>query len=278
MFSKLLKYDLRAIFKYWWIAAVTSVALSLVGGVCLNIVSNDKSWESEIPITVFAAFGLFIVVIGISIFGVLTEVLTLIRFYKHFFTDEGYLTFTLPVKKSSLLNSKIFSSLIISLITGMIIILEFFVIVSIGMAEEVYTKQTLKDITELITLFTEDGLFYNILILLLIFAIIIAAALIGIMFAYICITFAAVIAKKHKVLAAIGIYYAANSAVSFVTQILAFTNIAPRVIVLISNLPEPKIQIASSVALLGVVALLGIIFGGMYLLENYLLDRKLNLE
>ena len=37
MMKKLLKYDLRAIFKYWWIVALSSLGLSFIGGISLKI-------------------------------------------------------------------------------------------------------------------------------------------------------------------------------------------------------------------------------------------------
>ena len=40
MLKKLLKYDLKSVFKYWWIAAVTSIGLSALGGLCISIVSS----------------------------------------------------------------------------------------------------------------------------------------------------------------------------------------------------------------------------------------------
>ena len=41
-----------------------------------------------------------------------TLIFVFIRYYKNFFTDEGYLTFTLPVKRSTLLNAKTVNAMI----------------------------------------------------------------------------------------------------------------------------------------------------------------------
>ena len=42
-----------------------------------------------------------------------------------------------------------------------------------------------------------------------------------------CITLGATLVKKHKILASVGIYYAVNSALSFLAQILAIFSIEP---------------------------------------------------
>ena len=44
-------------------------------------------------------------VMAIIASAVVTELLVFVRFYKNFFTDEGYLTFTLPVSRKDLLLS-----------------------------------------------------------------------------------------------------------------------------------------------------------------------------
>lgn len=278
MFSKLVKYDLRAIFKYWWIAAVTSAVLSVVGGFCVRVLNNEVNAEEYVEVQVFAGLGLFIVIMGLVLFYVLTEVLILLRFYKHFFTDEGYLTFTLPVRKTSLFNSKVLSSMIFICVTQLALVLEVFVILAIGLPEYIFSPKLLNGLAELARMFVEDGLLYNIIILFEIIVILTALQVLGMLFIYICITIAAVIAKKHKVLAAIGIYYAANSALSFIIQTILFTNGFSRIFELIDALPVQQMQISSSLTLLGFIGVLGIMLGLMYLLETYLLDRRLNLE
>lgn len=95
MFAKLLKYDLRAVFKYWWMAAVASAIIAALGGICISIVNVDYTKYGALQ--TIATLGIVLAVIGIVIFFTLSEILVLVRFYKNFYSDEGYLTFTLPV-------------------------------------------------------------------------------------------------------------------------------------------------------------------------------------
>ena len=118
MLKKLLKYDLRAVFRLWWVMAISSLGLAVIGGICLHTLIGVGVDERSTIITIVAALGMLATVIGLSAFLVVTVILIYVRFYKNFFTDEGYLTFTLPVKRSQLLNSKLITTFIATAATG----------------------------------------------------------------------------------------------------------------------------------------------------------------
>ncbi len=286
MFSKLLKYDLRAVLKYWWIAAVSSVLLAFSGGCCLN--SLVKADSELTGIHIFSILGMIISFVGLFIFVALSEVLILVRFYKNFFSDEGYLTFTLPVKKSSLLNSKIAAAGIMTFAAGIVFSVDVFAVLIIGAGEEIFTPEFLKALSELIKLFFSEQVVFNIAIAFEFIMLFIVLTLLQMLSIFICITAASVIAKKHKVLAAVGIYYVASGALSFIMQMLFIPNIffispegdipLTRVIDLVSELPEPLMQITFVIGLFGILAVTVLVFLLLWWLEYYLLDKKLNLE
>ena len=117
MLLKLLKNDLKSVFKYWWIGAVISFCLSFAGGFLLNILNNNAYYSDLL--TALCTIAFVFVICGISAFSFLYLILVVIRYYRNFFTDEGYLTFTLPVKRNQLLLSKFITSIIASATTGM---------------------------------------------------------------------------------------------------------------------------------------------------------------
>ena len=112
MFRKLLKYDLKYIWRLWWIMAISLLGLSVVGSSALRYVISSAIADDVTFFTIIATFFLFICFMAIMFSLVFTEIMIFVRFYKHFFTDEGYLTFTLPVSRKSLLLSKTLSGLI----------------------------------------------------------------------------------------------------------------------------------------------------------------------
>ena len=114
MLRKLLKYDLLSVWRNGWgtivVMMVCTVATTLFARV-LNGMENSQSGfrnSMEVVGTLTIVLGLFCLLGCIATVGILV----FWRFYKNFFTDEGYLTFTLPVKRSTLLISKMLNSAI----------------------------------------------------------------------------------------------------------------------------------------------------------------------
>lgn len=97
------------------------------------------------------------------------------------------------------------------------------------------------------------------------------------LFLFACITFAAVITKKAKVITAIGIYYAASGVMTGFLQILymfGFTSI----IDWIAELPQNTVKFFITALLLGITLALALVCLMLYTLEYFMLDRKLNLS
>ena len=276
MLSKLLKYDLRALFKYWWIVALSSVCLTFVGGISLKIFLYPTTNADTPLVTVLAFFGLIVTVIGLSAFLMATEIFIYVRFYQNLFSDEGYLTFTLPVRRRDILNSKIISGLIVNFLTVILLFAEILVIIIIGI-----DQPTLYVWSESIGMFLRGTLE----LLGAWSAVYIIEALIGILFivtagyllTLICITFAAVVAKKHKVIAAIAFYYITNAVISFISQMgLMFGSVSLAGI--LEGIPTDSHFAVLSLMALSLVLSVGAIALALYSVEHYLLDRKLNLS
>lgn len=273
MLKKLLKYDLKSMFKYWWIAAIISVALSITGGFCFSVINSDKDVSSFVGIFIIA---LIISIIGIVAFLIVSYALIYVRFYKNFFTDEGYLTFTLPVKRIQLLNSKLISGILIIFITTIVTVADVGILLSLGFGKAFFDEFgfIFKELFKYLII--ESDIYvviYIIEILILIFLSVVFTTLV--LFA--CITVAAVLVKKAKVIAAIALYYAINGVISgFLQTLFMYGNTT--VNKLIFNL-EPSIQKPlGALILLSVIAVFTLICILVYTFEYFLLDRKLNLN
>jgi hypothetical protein len=223
MFKKLLKYDFRAIWKLWLIGAVTAIGVSVLGGLALRVLS-DPNIQLPILIQIMCGFWFFITVITISAFLIASQILIYVRFYKHFFSDEGYLTFTLPVKRSTLYISKTVNAMIWSILSYIVFAIAIFIIFAIVSTSSMGSDFN-KVLAELSSIF--KGAQLGEVLVMLIFVvefilIMIAATWFNVSLTHFCITVGATITRKHKVLAAIGIYYAVNAAVGFISQIISF--------------------------------------------------------
>lgn len=277
MLKKLLKYDLKSIFKYWWIAAIVSIGLSIAGGLAISITTSDK----DVPafISVLVVFSILFAIIGIFAFPILTYILAYVRYYKNFFTDEGYLTFTLPVKRSQLLNSKLISNLLVMFCSGIVIFADIFILIALGVGNDFYNEVIMpisNAIAKLFNSISTSDCIYLCLIILAAIAILILITVFSTLMIFACITFAAVITKKAKVIAAIGIYYVANWVITGFMQLVYIFGITS-IDNLISTMPESVGVPTVTIMLYAVVVFLGLLCLLLYTLNYFMLDRKLNL-
>lgn len=295
MFRKLLKYDLKSVFKIWWIMAITIVGISTVCGIGLkNIVVNIGNpdyfpwWEFIV---------ILITILSISAFITVTSILVYVRFYKNFFSDEGYLTFTLPVSRKQLLLSKLCNSMIWIIANLLLVVLCIGIILFLCPCENMIgdgylvigekapsnmLSYVLSNIGNMIKeTFNDIGIWAAIYSILIVVAFLFSIAA-SELFMYLCITVAAVIAKKHKVLAAIGIIYGTNAVLSIVGQIGAYgwIFIADAALAAFSGIPpisdtESYFIVFAVLLLICVVSALAAVTIGFITLSN--LERKLNL-
>ena len=288
MLRKLLKYDLSAVARLFWIGAVLSVAGGILGGVLIRAFSWIADLDTDNLILNLSA--LFFIMTGlVCLFAVavsflMTKILVYVRFYKHFFTDEGYLTFTLPVKRSTLLLSKTLNAVIWFsaqfVLTALSVLLFILFVTPAEPGGGPLNPMVLEGIAELLAIaWTEIGAW---LLVYLLEALLIGLAYLvfSTLLVYFCITVGAVLVKRAKILLSIGIYYAVSSALSILRQLLLLV-LGPFLLDGLSLLAlhTTKNQFSAIFALLillipTVLAALGAL---LYLFTQRLLDRKLNL-
>lgn len=123
MFGKCLKHDLRAIWRVWWIAAASAFGMGAVGSLAVRGIIEVNLHIEEVNGA--AVFFLSLVLSAVAIaaffavvaFCVISTILVYVRFFKNFFSDEGYLTFSLPVPRRTLYLAKTVNALIWDLAT-----------------------------------------------------------------------------------------------------------------------------------------------------------------
>ncbi|MBQ2986015.1 MAG: hypothetical protein IJE23_00880 [Tyzzerella sp.] len=275
MLKKLLKYDFISVFKYWWIAALSSFVLSFVGGGCITVLNTDR----ELPQIVypFTIIGLILVILSFVVFSILSVILVYVRFYKNFFTDEGYLTFTLPVKRTQLLNSKLIMGVSTIFITATVCIINVLIMVCIGFSDTIFSKFYWEGFGSVINAIIDELGAYLIIYVIEVFVIVILSVIFSALFIFCCITFASIITKKAKVITAIGIYYVANGIFSFVGQmfyLFGITSLAGW----LSELPAGSEYGVIALILLGLICFFGVFCTLLYTLQYWMIDRKLNLS
>ncbi|MBR2043326.1 MAG: hypothetical protein IJ946_03200 [Clostridia bacterium] len=212
MLKKCFKYDFKSVFKIWWIAAVTVLGLSVPAGIAYESLREHFKDPARRFIWENSAVGAFW--FSVMAILILTSVLVAVRFYINFFSDEGYLTFTLPVKRSTLLFSKILSGFVFYALTALVVVVSLAVIgLFVPAVGESYSCLTAEVLCEFILIFKEvplKDILWIIAYALELVLMAILSPLVSTLFLYTLITLGATIAKRHKVAATIGLMVGSN--------------------------------------------------------------------
>lgn len=292
MLGKLLKYDLKSVWRIWWIAAVSAFGASFVGAFGLRFfltgLFNTPTGEMSQEITLVMVLSL--IVCGLAILAIvasvlLTEILVYWRFYKHFFSDEGYLTFTLPVRRRTLLLSKTLNAMIWivahALLLGVCLLV--FLLIAPPALEDggFFNPIALKTVGKAIAeVFESMGAKWASLYALATLLILAGVVVFSISMVHFCITLGAVIAKKAKLLAAIGMYYLITTVISFVCQaVMSVIGIfmAGRFFLMIIEMTPNEIGWVFWLITMLIATVMAALASTMYFLTLGNLERKLNL-
>ena len=275
MLKKLLKYDLRAIFRLWWIVALVSVGMSVLGGFALDLTINHSDVPD--PISTIASIIIFLTYFTMVGFVLVTEVLIFIRYYRNFFTDEGYLTFTLPAKRETLLNSKVLAGLISMVAAGGVCVLDCGIMYTITAHQQIRSGELAREIAEFIREIPNEAVGYLLIYSIEALIIIGLLILLSVLFLYCCITFGSMIVKKGKLLAAIGIYYGANSIFTTAIQLMLILGVGSIAVWLAPITEQQLLNIVALIFLLAIL-FLAVLCALSYAFTHWMLGRKLNLS
>lgn len=272
MLGKLLKHEWKSI---WKIPAIL-LGLLLIISVLAGSTFTAPIWESNLrglDILVGLLWLLFyFAIIGVNL-GIMLYLA--IHFYKSMFTDEGYLTHTLPVTSHQLLLSKMLPMMTwtVFAVLGTIVGLGIFggmALVFLKPAEVTYAEI----FNNVIEFFADAELWGDMgwigFICSIIF-LMIAGIINGAMTIIGSVSIGQLV-NKHKILGSIGAYFAINA----VIQTLSGVIFTPMLISNIDNTDSIFDILTPSYLVMGVIALF--VSAGLYFISEYLIRHKLNLD
>ena len=292
MLGKLLKYDLRSVGRFWWIAMLTMIGASFSTSVSyrlyleLSMSQAYLSGENNVLIALAMMALNIISIISLVVIGaslIFVAVLIYVRYYKHLFTDEGYLTFTLPVSRKQIYFSKLVNAGLWLMLSELVLFacaMVMLVIVIPSYGKGIIAFDTLEGMLDtFVNSFKERGgwmILQGILGVLLAFA----ATMLSVGVVYFCITLGATVAKRAKIIVGIGTYYL----IDVVTRIFGTAlGIVPMVwvIVILLKFSETNIHLfngATSIMMLMFFAIVSLLAAFFHCLTLNILERKLNLS
>jgi len=284
MFSKLLKHEWKANVGLMSILTLAAVGVGILGTIALRVLVNygDAITQSE-SVLVLLLFPLstlvFVSYMGIAVYVAAVGFVLMYRFYKHKFTDEGYLTFTLPVKTNHIFLSSGLNMVIWTVIAFLVALLMYAMIFLCGTAQEGLFNDDILEAFSSFGIFM-DGIGEEFTELMgagfvpLIILNVLVAPLFSTVIAMTCVTLGAVVAKKHKILAIIGISYGVEMVLSILLSVVTYLPLFIAAII-DPSMESPMLYITLTLILTFLLQA-GITVGG-YFLSTHLMKHKLNL-
>ena len=269
MFSKLLKYDFKAMKRFGFPLLFGIAGAAIVGALAAFVLSRTVESSAE-------GFGLFLLITGSTMLLLMTvimlavafsaiTVMIYVNFYKSLVTDEGYLTFTLPVQVKDIIRAKLLNGVLWMIMVGLAIVAAFALIL------------TPMNIWGEFSLIFEDAFFSfkSAPLLAVLYLLFIPTATVNTLLLYfVAIFFGSVIAKKNKLLASIGCVLGINFVYSMGSGIVS---------VIVSLLFGSLSLFGGDVAL-GMCLLIGFYVAALtglnvlfYYLLKHMMEKRLNL-
>lgn len=267
MLGKLIKYDLRYVMRYLWILAVASLGGAFIGGFSIKLINNSVSGLGG-DLIALGVIGIMIAVLVLSAFALASAVFIFYRFNQNFYTDEGYLTFTLPVKKSELLLSKLISGIAVFSVSTVILFIDIVIMIAIGEGFESSGGTTVQDPRSplLSAIYFVEGV-----------TLVFAAAVLVTLLVFIFISLSSMLKKKHRIIIGVIVAYLLSGALSMLFS-FAFGFGSRSIIDMLAGLDAVVQDWLSALMLLTVDLLLLMLCAVAYTAEYRILDKHLNLS
>jgi len=244
---------------------LAALGVGLIGGVTMRYIFNAGSAQREGSIYALASLLLVFSFLGLFVMAMAGGFYLLYQFYRRKFTDEGYLTFTLPASAWEIFLSSLLNVMIWSLATGVALILAFCLIFFIGLASSEFLREMRLVFAEMRYIFGPEfrasmpraslPLMISLYIVQFFGTNIVSLT---------CITLGSILARRRKLLGAIGAYWCYSMLSGAIT----------------SQFLTPFLvgDHFSLNAYFGVMlAYMLIVSVGGFFLSTWLMDRKLNL-
>ena len=240
MFAKLLKHEWRATRGVIGLLCVIILIAGLtIGGVMCRILTadevvmelNENTVASETAMSdmeeVICVLLIIAGVMAVAVCGAGSVFVVVYRFYKRCFTDEGYLTFTLPVNQhqillSSFLNSVFGVFLVVLACFGAVMLAGGMFLLALNSTQEILWADvwlSWQDVWQQLA----DSFRKNIGQFALLGFSGLVSALSELILLMLAVTIGALVAKKHKILAAVGVYYGIGMVQSFAYSMIVFS-------------------------------------------------------
>lgn len=266
MLGKLMKYEIEATQRIFLPLYGLIVIFALINKAFISFNLQKMTGVAALPFVI----SMLIYCVLIAALFVMTLVVTIQRFQKNLLADEGYLSFTLPVKAHCHLDSKMLVTLMWTVLSLIVAVLSVFLLT--------ITKENVRDFSNFCM---QVGIFFNkngplsYVVFIEAIVLMLVGATASILQIYAAITVGN-LSSKHKLLAGIGAYIGFGVVEQIVASVIINAGIGFRDLDAFFSRVNP-FQVAAGG--MGIMIAYSLIFGAaFYFFTNWMLSRKLNLE
>lgn len=260
MLGKVLKYDLKALCRY--LIPLYAVLFGL--GIMIRLLGF---FDNVSIIAIICGLMIVALVVLSCLSFVLNGIFSVKYYLENLFKDEGYLTHTLPVKKGTLLFSKVLASLVTFSMTTLVLIISLIV--------AFYQKGLFVDVVKVLNLSIYGMSVYEFLLFMIVYGVIGYVATILMVYAAIAIGYSR---SSNKLVSSVVwglIFY-------FVMEFLYLGLLGIIMIInptFISNLDNSVFMMKDLIIFFSIFMVFTALIGGVYYYISYrFMDKKLNLE
>lgn len=260
MLGKVLKYDLKALCRY--LIPLYAVLFGL--GIMIRLLGF---FDNVSIIAIICGLMIVALVVLSCLSFVLNGIFSVKYYLENLFKDEGYLTHTLPVKKGTLLFSKVLASLVTFSMTALVLIISLIV--------AFYQKGLFVDVVKVLNLSIYGMTVYEFLLFMIVYGVIGYVATILMVYAAIAIGYSR---SSNKLVSSVVwglIFY-------FVMEFLYLGLLGIIMIInptFISNLDNSVFMMKDLITFFSIFMVFTALIGGVYYYISYrFMDKKLNLE
>lgn len=281
MFATLLKYEFRRTKNILLPMNLGALAIGGVGYfVMLIITLLIQSPDSDISVVTPLLYLLWMgLILMLSLLSTAVTIVLCLQFYREKFTDQGYLTFTLPASTHQILLSSYLNFLIWMIINTIV------TLVGIGIMLTPIVSYALREISQLgldisylwalikeyLAQILPSGVLFTVSYIMLL----VSSLFYGITLPYLAITLASVLVKKMKLLLAVGIGYGMSMVMGFIPSILAIIEGLITGMLMANN--DLVVYAPGAISYI-ITSILYMAFAiGGYFLMHHLVKKKLNL-
>jgi hypothetical protein len=256
---------------------IVGVLMSVAVGVLTRLVAANGNELIQAIAAILLYFIIMAVYLSLFIIPVMVFVLTVRRFYKSFFTDEGYLTFTLPVSVDCHITSKLTAALIAD-VFGVVTAVLYVGIIALGAA--IANFGAMKDFVAglgLGSMFEMLGYLGldSVVSLFLMIVHTILSILANYLLLYLSISLGCMLAKKHRFIVCGACYLGVTTVVSVISYIVSI------IVVFVLAAAATQVQnmgIIVNIILAALSALVAVEAVACYFITRYILKNKVNLD